>query len=113
MFSGARLSPEHPRTLLANSVSSKIAIFRDCYLKWLRLQAESLSFDSLEPFLSPVDLSSCSEDDYDSDDSERDLRLVEVVFLRFAFRVVPGVFFTLHELHLYRAWCVRLAANYF
>lgn len=27
-----------------------------------------------------VDLSSCSEDDYDSDDSERDLRLVSFMF---------------------------------
>lgn len=42
---------------------------------------ESRRFTNLrELFFSAVDLSSCSEDEYDSDDSERDLRLVEVDF---------------------------------
>ena len=77
--------PRTSKNIVSEFGKCQTAVFRDCCHKWLRLQAESLSFSSFEPFLSSVDLSSCSEDDYDSDDSERDLRLVKVVFLCFAF----------------------------
>ena len=58
-------------------------------LPWKSI-VQGLSFNFFAFVLSSVDLSSCSEDDYDSDDSERDLRWVKSGFCGLRLLLVPA-----------------------
>ena len=84
--------PRTSKNIVSEFGKYQCAIVKDCYPECPRHEAKSLHFNSFALVFSSVDLSSCSEDDYDSDDSERDLRSVEAVFLRFRFHLVLRVF---------------------